>query len=369
VREGKRFVFCEECGDKTDLPDFAKPQTTGIGASLWLQREEAAARLRSAYEVQLTRVKSYRRAWSIPRCYVSYLPEEFGWSEKLVHDLRAVGVYVVEQAAQVQPDDFVILLDTPNYQKAYDQSALALTDDIPLVRARLGNRQLISLALIGDGGAHEIEDCTSFSFCDQTHYAVSLFNLVLYLYAIPLDHKSFESLRQALHEQWERTLAGLPWKQVKEQGVRPLKVFMSYAHKDEPFKDDLLTVLKPLERKGLLEIWQDRKIEAGDEWRQDIETAMNEGDMALLFVSKNFLASSFIQDKELPRLLQRRKEEGLRVIPIIIGPCLWQSEPVLSDLQALPKDAKSVNSFAEGYARDQVWVEIAQEIERRTKGD
>ena len=145
----------------------------------------------------------------------------------------------------------------------------------------------------------------------------------------------------------------------------PLKVFISYAHKDEPFKDDLLTVLKPLERKGILEIWQDRKIEEGDEWRREIEKAMNECDMALLFISKNFLASPFIQDNEVPRLLQRRKEEGLRVVPIIISPCMWKSEPVLSDLQALPKDAKPINSFRKGYARDQIWTEIATAVEKR----
>lgn len=148
----------------------------------------------------------------------------------------------------------------------------------------------------------------------------------------------------------------------------PLKVVISYAHKDEPFKDDLLTLLKPLERKGILEVWRDRKIEEGDEWRRAIETAMNEGDMALLFISKNFLASPFIQDKELPRLLQRRKEEGLRVAPII-GPCLWQSEAVLSDLQALPKNAQPVSSFAEGYARDQVRTDMATVIEQRAQAN
>jgi hypothetical protein len=56
VREGKRFVHCEECGARTDLPNFDQPQTIGIGASPWLQREEAAAHLRSAYEVKLTKV-------------------------------------------------------------------------------------------------------------------------------------------------------------------------------------------------------------------------------------------------------------------------------------------------------------------------
>jgi hypothetical protein len=34
-----------------------------------------------------------------------------------------------------------------------------------------------------------------------------LFDIVLSLYAIPLDHPAFEPLRDALHQQWERTLA------------------------------------------------------------------------------------------------------------------------------------------------------------------
>ena len=82
----------------------------------------------------------------------------------------------------------------------------------------------------------------------------------------------------------------------------------------EPFKGDLLIVLKPLERKGILEIWQDRKIEEGNEWRHEIETAMNEGEIALLFMSTHFLASSFIQDKELPACCNGAKEEGLGVV-------------------------------------------------------
>ncbi len=365
VRERKPFMFCDECGNKVALPDFDKPQTIGISASPWLQREEAAARLRSAYEVQLTRVKSYRRGWAKPRCYVSHVSEQAALAEELIHDLRDAGVYVVEQAEQVQHNDFVIVLDTPAYQKAFKTPALAA--DAPLVRARFGTQQLISLALKNQSGAHELKDCTLGSFCDQTHYPVSLFDLVLDLYTIPRAHAGFGPLRQALHEQWEQTLASLASKQTNEQGAMPLKVFISYAHKDESFKDDLLTVLDPLARKCILEIWHDRKIEAGDEWRREIEAAMNECDMALLFISKNFLASTFVQDKELPRLLQRRKEAGLHVVPIIIGPCMWESEPVLADLQALPRDAKPVNSFRKGYARDRVWIEIATAVETRAK--
>jgi hypothetical protein len=367
VRERLLSLYCYKCGSQTALPDFERPQTIGINASPWLQREEAAARLRSAYEVQLTKVKGYRRGWATPRCYVSRLAEQDAWAEKLTQDLRDAGVYVLEKAGQVRPDDFVVVLDMPAYKNAFDTHALG--DDEPLVRARLHERRgLFSLALAGQVGAHEFEGCDLGSFCDRTHYPVSLFDLVLNLYAIPLTHAGFAPLRQALHAQWEQKLAGHATTQANERGVTALKVFVSYARKDEPFKDDMLTVLKPLERRGVLEIWHDRIIEEGDEWRREIAAAMNECDMALLFVSKNFLASPFIQDNELPALLQRRKEEGLRVVPIIIGPCMWQDEPVLQNLQAVPKDGKPVIEFRKNNgARDRVWAAIAAAVEKRAK--
>lgn len=89
------------------LPEFRQEQTIGsIGASPWLQREEAMARLRSSYERHLTNIKSYRRSWATPRAYLSCLPEQKEWAKQLIHDLHDAGVYVVEQATQVQPNDF-----------------------------------------------------------------------------------------------------------------------------------------------------------------------------------------------------------------------------------------------------------------------
>ena len=143
------------------------------------------------------------------------------------------------------------------------------------------------------------------------------------------------------------------------------KIFISYAHKDEEFKDELLVTLGSLKRRGIIDTWQDRMIQAGDEWYQAIETAMNECDMAILLISRNFLASKFIQDEEIPHLLERRKKEGMRVLPIIIRPCTWAGEPVLKDLQAMPRDGKAVITFAEDTGeRDQAWTEIAEVIER-----
>lgn len=145
------------------------------------------------------------------------------------------------------------------------------------------------------------------------------------------------------------------------------KVFISYSHRDEKFKDELVTMLIPLQTHGVIEIWQDRRIEEGEEWYQAIQEAMSTCDLALLLVSKHFLASSFISREELPELLQQRKAKGLRVVPIIISECMWQSVPALKDLQALPKDGKAIVSFKGTGGRDIVWTEIAKIIENRAK--
>ncbi len=370
VRERKGFVHCEECGTKTDLPDFEKPQTIGINASPWLQRQEAVALLRSKYEEYLTKVKSYRRGRAMPRAYISHHSDQAAWAAELIHDLRDAGVYVVEEPARVEDGDFVILIDTAAYQNAFNAGMLS---DGPLVNlllnepSRVGKPRLISLALSGQIASHTFAQCQPGDFFDPTHYAVSLFNLVLALYAIPLNLAAFQRLRESLHTQWQSTLSDSIGKTGIGEEPAALKFFISYAHEDEPFKDDLRTILKPLERQGRIEIWHDREIEPGVEWRSAIETAMNDCDVALLFISKSFLASPFIRDEELPRLFKRRIQEGLQVIPIILSWCLWQSERVLADLQVLPKDGVPVASFVEGNQRDEVWTEIARAIERLTR--
>jgi TIR domain/Cytochrome P460 len=271
-----------------------------------------------------------------------------------------------QQTAQVQPDDFIIVVDTLAYEKAFKSGVTALTNDIPLIKARLtkGKRQLISLALTGRAGPHEFEDCTLGSFYDETHYPVSLFNLVLNLYAIPLTHAGFAPLRQTLHRQWEQTLA-----QTKvDDDTAPLKIFISYSHKDETFKAELVTMLAGLQNRGIVDTWQDRLIEPGDEWNKFIQNAMNNCDLALLLVSPDYIASRFIQHEEQPKLLQRRQEMQLRVIPIIVRPCTWKSEPVIKELQVLPKDGKAIITFSESTGeRDQVWTDIAIAIEERAK--
>ena len=42
-------------------------------------------------------------------------------------------------------------------------------------------------------------------------------------------------------------------------------VFISYSHKDEEWKDRLVTHLGVLHHQGLLDLWDDRRIGAGED--------------------------------------------------------------------------------------------------------
>ena len=121
-------------------------------------------------------------------------------------------------------------------------------------------------------------------------------------------------------------------------------VFISYSHKDEAWKDRLMTHLGVLQSQGLVQLWDDRRIGAGEDWYAAIQEAMSRASVAVLLISADFLTSKFILGEEVPRLLARRDEEGVRVVPLIVRPCVWQAVPWLKRLQARPKDGKPLSA-------------------------
>lgn len=120
-------------------------------------------------------------------------------------------------------------------------------------------------------------------------------------------------------------------------------VFISYSHVDEAWKDRVVKQLKVLEMEGVLDVWDDRRISAGDDWLPDIEAAMERARVALLLISADFLISKFIRSQEVPRLLERRTSAGLRVIPVILRPCPWQEVGWLAPIQCRPKDGRPLS--------------------------
>jgi tetratricopeptide (TPR) repeat protein len=147
---------------------------------------------------------------------------------------------------------------------------------------------------------------------------------------------------------------------------QPKRVFISYSHKDEDWKERLHTQLKVLELENQLTVWEDRQIAAGDNWNPSIEQAIHSAQVAVLLISADFLVSSFIRGEEVPRLLERRTKDGLRVIPLILKPCPWQAVPWLSAIQGRPKDNKPLSGFNE-HEQDQCLSDLVMEILELTR--
>jgi internalin A len=147
-------------------------------------------------------------------------------------------------------------------------------------------------------------------------------------------------------------------------GVRPVRVFVSYAHEDDTLREELMTHLALLVRQGLIAPWQDRSIRPGDEWEREIDENLEAADVVLLLVSPDFLASDYIDGKELARALERDAAGEARVVPVILRPADWESAP-FGKLQAVPKDAKPVTTWAN---RDEAWADVVRSLRALTNG-
>ncbi|GHU56302.1 hypothetical protein FACS1894132_13570 [Clostridia bacterium] len=97
------------------------------------------------------------------------------------------------------------------------------------------------------------------------------------------------------------------------------KIFISYSQKDNRFRERLEVHLKAITDKE--SFWSDKRVESGDEWKTKIYSAVEESAVAILLVSADFMASDFIQNVELPALLNAEKEDGIIIIPIMLYDC------------------------------------------------
>lgn len=140
-------------------------------------------------------------------------------------------------------------------------------------------------------------------------------------------------------------------------------VFVSYSHSDREYLDRLLVHLRPLEREGLIDLWVDTRLRAGDRWKKEIEKALARATVAILLVSADFLASDFITDNELPPLLRNAEEKGTRIVPLIVKPCRFARDKNLRHFQAINDPKRSLILLPPG-EQEVLYDQVAVEVER-----
>ncbi len=137
-------------------------------------------------------------------------------------------------------------------------------------------------------------------------------------------------------------------------------IFISYSHTDKKWVERLKIHLKPLERDHNVVVWNDTKLRSGDKWRTEISKALASAKVAILLVSADFLASDFIQSNELPPLLKASNNEGLSILPVIVGPCAFSFSP-LSQYQTVNDPSRPLKAISEGQV-DEEFFKLFQRV-------
>ncbi len=138
-------------------------------------------------------------------------------------------------------------------------------------------------------------------------------------------------------------------------------LFVSYAHEDRKMVEELRNLFIPLERSyGCTLFWDDSKIRAGEPLRQRIDEAMVEARFAVLLLSSDFMGSSFINDNELPRLLERERIGELTILPMLICP-VDTEQSGLSHLQFFNPPERPLKTL-KTVQREDWFLQVAQRV-------
>jgi hypothetical protein len=132
------------------------------------------------------------------------------------------------------------------------------------------------------------------------------------------------------------------------------RVFFSYSHDDEAFRDRLEKHLAMLRSQGLIEVWHDRRIEAGSAVDDAINAELNAADVVLLLVS----ASTYCYSREMVRAIERHERGEAVVIPVVVHPCDWHPAP-FGRLLAAPRDGKAITTWPNA---EEAYADVARQV-------
>lgn len=132
------------------------------------------------------------------------------------------------------------------------------------------------------------------------------------------------------------------------------KIFISYAHKDELYKEELIEHMSGLRRAGIINEWDDRKIVAGQNWEEEISSSLTSSNIILFLISASFMNSDYCMGVEVKTALEMHERGEAQLIPIVIRAVDW-SDSEISKIQGLPKDARPISSWENA---DEAWLDV-----------
>jgi hypothetical protein len=140
------------------------------------------------------------------------------------------------------------------------------------------------------------------------------------------------------------------------------RIFVSYSHRNRDWLERLQLMMSPYLRSGELDAWDDTRIAPGQQWQDAIDGALRSCRVAVLLVTKEFLASDFIREQELPVLLAAADRGAVRLLWVYLSPAVYEATR-LKDYQAAHDLARPLAALSP-VEQDQVLKEVAQRIKK-----
>ena len=134
------------------------------------------------------------------------------------------------------------------------------------------------------------------------------------------------------------------------------EVLVLFDPKDRVFLQELKHHLFPLEREGLITVWDEDQIVGGTNRRQEINHHLQSAPMVLWLVSANFMASESY-DLAIQALAKHIPPEGY-IIPVLLHEVDWEHSD-FGQLAPLPANGMPISSWSN---RNAAYVNVVKGI-------
>ena len=136
------------------------------------------------------------------------------------------------------------------------------------------------------------------------------------------------------------------------------------APTDARYRRDLYAHLAPFERAGLVQVWHEDQMQAGEDLNAVVERILSTADVVLLIVSKHLFESTW--DRPDVRRARLLGEQGaLKLIPVLVRPCAWDVTS-LGQLQPLPQSGKPITRWSD---RAEAWLSVVNALRPMVPND
>jgi hypothetical protein len=140
------------------------------------------------------------------------------------------------------------------------------------------------------------------------------------------------------------------------------QIFLSYRKKDREYANRLMRLIHDIPECRALSIWYDEFIVFGEDWRENIWTAMKNSALFTVLVTPNLLEDqNFVMWEEYPRA----EKSEMEILPVELGGIDLPTREVLSKRF----DPNSILTPEDAAFRDRLIATVAAEIAKRSDCD